>query len=220
MAITRYLSAWAGLLGGLALAACGGGDGQEPAQGPEDAPVPSEELPDPMLPEDGMPGTSLLSVSMEGALSVTSGVAQLKVRDDAELASLVISGNSEQGDNFYITLVFPFAAVIGAHTSELGLPRAGDNFAHVYFGASGEYQYSRSGSVQVTLSPENLIEGTFVLNVSPANDNGRTFEVIGDVITDVGGTFSGSYETLCYSSLPGHAISVAPDREACAARGL
>jgi hypothetical protein len=220
MAMTRYLSVFAGLLCGLAFTACGGGDGNDPEQGSADEQEPVGEEPNPMPSAEGAPGTSVLSVSMEGALSVTSGVAQLKVRDDAELVSLVITGNSEQGDNFYITLAFPFSGVFGAHTSELGLPRAGDNSAHVYFGASGEYQYSRSGSVQVTLTPENQIEGTFLLSVSPANDNGRTFEVIGDVSTDFTGTFSGSYETLCYSSLPGHAISVAPDQEACTARGI
>src|SRR5262245_47376966 len=77
MARTRYLGGLMGLVCGVVLTACGGGDGQEP-QAPPDESLPEGEQPNAMPSAEGTSPTPMLEVSTEGSISsVTSGVAQL-----------------------------------------------------------------------------------------------------------------------------------------------
>jgi hypothetical protein len=86
-----------------------------------------------------------------------------------------------------------------------GLPRQGDNVASASF--DGESYYSQGGEIDVSLSADGTIVGTF--NVSLAHDTLESpgeeavFEVSDDA-TPMSGDFSGRWILSCQSRLAGH----------------
>jgi hypothetical protein len=212
-----------------ALSGCSGDGGSEPAPASDE---PSgtdssddERLPDPSN-EDGA-GATELSLSTEGDIALSSGVAQLTFLENSDRATLNIVATSANNDSMYMTLSYPRDAdVFGPHVTALGLPKPGqgENVAHVLLGsAPADYHYSRSGQVVLTLSREgHQISGTFDIAVSEVNDLGQgEFEPVGDT-TPLTGSFTGSYEVLCYSVLPGHTMAVRSDIQGgfCESLGL
>jgi hypothetical protein len=196
-----------------ALAGCGSDDG-EPSP-------PTVETPEP--PELEAPAEGEFSIETSGDITVEAGTATLKFVETQANASLEIMGTSaESGSMLLLRLAFPRdGEVFGEHRTPLAMPKESENVAHVLFSGEQDFQYSRSGEVDLTLSREDhLIRGTFTIDVSAANElDDGTFEPVGDV-SALTGSFVGTYEAECYATIPGHSMATRPDSEFCQALGL
>lgn len=199
------------------LTGCGSDDG-EPSS-------PAVETPDtPETPEIEAPAEGEFSIETSGDITVDAGTATLKFIETSANASLEIMGTSpESGSMLLLRLAFPRdGEVFGAHKAILALPtEGGGNVAHVLFDGNADFQYSRSGEVDLTLSREDhMIRGTFTIDVSAANElDDGTFEPVGDV-SALTGSFVGTYEAECYATIPGHSMATRPDSEFCQALGI
>ena len=197
-----------------ALTGCGSDDG-EPSS-PDDVETPDES-------ELATPAEGEFAIETSGDITVDAGTATLKFVETSANASLEIMGTSpDTGAMLLLRLTFPRDSdVFGPHTNALALPNEGENVAHVLFGGQADFQYSRSGEVDLTLSREDhKLSGTFTIDVSAATDLGDgKFEAIGDV-SPLRGSFTGTYEYECYATIPGHSMATRPDSEFCQALGL
>jgi hypothetical protein len=202
---------------------CGGDDGGSgdlPGATTEDEPSPGDEqLPTP--PVIGA-GANDLAIS-SGELTLSAGHALLKFIENISDVSLDIIGSSAEGDSIFLSLTFPRSAeVFGPHTNPLALPGESGNVAHVLFGSAPEtYHYSRSGEVDLTLAREgHQLSGTFSIDVIEATESSDgEFEAVGEPLP-LTGSFTGAYEVLCYSALPGHSLALTPGGDFCDAVGL
>lgn len=195
-----------------AVTGCGSDDG---------APSSSAEPPEP--PALDAPADGEFAIATSGDITVEAGTATLKFVETSENASLEIMGTSlETGSMLLLRLSFPREVeVFGAHKTSLALPNESENVAHVLFNGASDFQYSRSGEVELTLSREDhRLSGTFAIDVSAANERrDGTYEPFGDV-SPLTGSFIGTYEAECYATIPGHSMATRPDSEFCQALGL
>jgi hypothetical protein len=199
-----------------ALAGCSGDEGETTPDPTVEDPPPS----DPVMNEDVV---EPFSISSAGDIVLTTGSARLTFVENIDHARLEIIATSPSADSMFMNLSYPRdAAVFGPHNTSLALPGQSENVAHVLFATAPEdYHYSRSGEVDLTLALEgHQISGTFSIDVSEVSQlaNGG-FEPVGEA-TPLTGSFTGGFEVLCYSTLPGHSMAVRPDGEFCEALGL
>jgi hypothetical protein len=194
-----------------ALTGCGSDDGEPSA--PDDVEAPHDLA---------TPAEGEFAIETSGDITVDAGTATLKFVETSANASLEIMGTSpDTGAMLLLRLTFPRDSdVFGPHTSPLALPNEGENVAHVLFGGQADFQYSRSGEVDLTLSREDhKLSGTFTIDVSAATELDGKFEATGDV-SPLRGSFTGTYEYECYATIPGHSMATRPDSEFCQALGL
>jgi hypothetical protein len=138
--------------------------------------------------------------------------ASLYVIEGEEEVALKIAGADGANDFVYIDITFDgVAGSMGPHTFEFGLPAQAAHVANL--GLDGEQYYSQGGAIEVSLSPEGTIEGTF--SVALAHDltalgpvgEEPVFAPSDEAIT-VSGSFSGDWRLSCQSRLPGHATLI------------
>jgi hypothetical protein len=195
------------------LTGCGSDDGAPSNPGGET----------PEAPELESPAEGEFAIETSGGIVVDAGSATLKFVETSANASLEIMGTSpDTGAMLLLRLAFPRdGEVFGPHTTALAMPNEGESVAHVLFGGQADFQYSLAGEVDLTLSrDDHKLRGTFSIDVSAANElDDGTFEAIGDV-RPLTGSFIGTYEYECYSTIPGHSMATRPDSEFCQALGL
>jgi hypothetical protein len=201
-----------------ALTACGSDDGGEPASPADDTPEGSD-TPVLQAPDEGA-----FAIETSGDISVAAGTATLKFVETSANASLEIMGTSADTNSMLLLrLAFPRAGeVFGPHRAVLALPNEGvENVAHVLFSGQQDFQYSRSGEVDLTLSREDhQVQGTFTIDVSAANElDDGSFEATG-AVSPLRGSFVGTYAAECYATIPGHSMATRPDSEFCQALGI
>lgn len=196
-----------------ALTGCGSDDGE-----PSSPAIETPEGADLEAPVEGD-----FAIEASGDISVEAGTATLKFVETSANASLEITGTSaDSASLLLLRLAFPRdGEVFGKHKTVLALPNEGENVAHVLFSGEADFQYSRSGEVDLTLSrDDHKLRGTFAIDVSPANELADgTFEPTGNV-SPLTGSFVGTYRAECYATIPGHSMATRPDSEFCQALGL
>ncbi len=181
--------------------ACGDADPVPPSQVEQLEPGPTTEG-DPNEAFDA----SGLDFTIDGRDEQMGAQARLQVREGDATVHLLITGGNNGDDYIMLDLAFDdVASSMGPHVVPFGLPRQGDNVANASF--DGESFYSQGGEIDVSLSADGTIVGTF--NVSLAHDSLElpgeepVFEVSEDA-TALSGDFSGRWTLSCQSRLAGH----------------
>ena len=97
---------------------------------------------------------------------------------------------------------------LGTHREEFSLP---DDGAHMVNGSlDGNWYYSQGGTIDLSLSRDGEIRGTFNIALSlgeMAPGEPVVFEASEEAVP-LGGEFSGSWVLNCHSRLPGHGTTI------------
>jgi hypothetical protein len=173
----------------------------EPSE-PE-APPATEELPAQRSADD-----PAFRLSIDGWQEELGAKAQLNVTEGRRAVRLEITGTG-QVDLVFLDLDFDgVQGSMGLHQVEFGLPGAAVYSAVASLG--GQLYHSQSGQIEVTLSADGSIEGTFVialaLDPEVPPDDPSDFEFSEEVLP-LSGQFAGTWDLYCQSHLPGHSAS-------------
>lgn len=201
-----YQVAWVLTVGVLA-SGCGAEDG--PAGLPAGAPEPPGENEE-VEPVAEPPIEGAVEVSIEGRARGMGAQASLHVVEGESEVGLTITGADGAGvsDFVYIDITFDgVAGSMGPHTFQFGLPAQAAHVANL--GLDGEQYYSQGGAIEVSLSADGAIEGTFSVALA------RDLTALGPAGVEpvfapsdeeilVSGSFSGDWRLSCQSKLPGH----------------
>jgi hypothetical protein len=153
-------------------------------------------------------GEAKLELTVEGRSEPMQAQARLSVVEGTREVTFTITGGDAADNLVVIGLAFDgVGAVIGAHTVELGPPEADGPYAIASF--EGQLYHSPSGEVELSLSREGSIEGSFdvaLLQTSPSE--------VATPIDAMSGAFTGSWILHCQSPIPGftggHVVSDSP----------
>lgn len=151
-----------------------------------------------------------LEFSIDGRQEPLGAQARLEVREGIEPVHLAISGADRASDYVLIDLQFAtIEATMGVHDIELGLPDRVENHATVSLG--GEPYYSQGGRIEVSLSEDGAIAGTFDLALARHDTQAGVpaMELLpSDDAMPLTGEFSGKWVLSCHSRLAGHSALV------------
>jgi hypothetical protein len=177
----------------------------EPAPQPEQTPA-SDDLAS-RLPADG----EAFRLSIDGWAEELGAKAQLNVTEGQRAVRLEITGTGRV-DVLFLDVDFDgIEGSMGAHALDLGLP--GDAIDSASATLGGQVYHSQSGHVEVTLSADGNIHGSFdvALALDPATAvpaPGQPSEPVKFEISDdlrpLTGDFAGTWQLFCQSHLPGH----------------
>jgi len=205
------------------LLACGDGDEgskppstqeSDPSSQPEQKPA-SDELPS-TPPVDDAP----FRLSIDGWAEELGAKAQLNVTEGRRAVRLEITGTG-QVDVLFLDLDFDgVEGSMGLHQVELGLP--GDTIESATDSAiaslGGQTYHSQSGKVEVTLSADGNIRGSFdvALALDPDVPPGQPIQFeLSDEVRPLSGDFAGTWNLFCQSHLPGHSGSFMKGGDYC-----
>jgi hypothetical protein len=157
-----------------------------------------------------------LALAIDGWSEAIGAKALLNVTEGVEPVRLEISGGG-QLDVVLLDVDFEdLARSMGAHRLPVGLPEPGVDSAIASLG--GQAYHSQAGVIEVTLSTDGNISGSFdvALALDPDVPAGKpiVFEPSDDV-RDLKGQFSGHWELFCLSYFPGHASSLQRGGDFC-----
>ena len=198
--------------------ACGGGD-------PDSAPPPGETTSppdvDPALdPQLSDPASSdsdadrdpewALDFEITGRTIPMTARAELKVVEGDPVVHVAITGRTTGTDVLMIDLTFEgIESSLGPHQLELALPEGG---AHVANGSlDGTWYYSQGGVIDMTLSAEGDIRGSFDIALARGDLGAPGEPVVFEadaVATPLTGQFSGPWVLNCHSRLAGHSTLI------------
>jgi len=155
-------------------------------------------------------------LSIDGWSEAIGAKAQLNVTEGVVPVRLEITGGGEQ-DIVLLDVDFEdLAGSMGPHRLEVGLPGPGVDSAIASLG--GQPYHSQAGLIEVTLSADGKISGSFdvALALDPDVAPGETivFEP-SETVRALKGQFSGKWELFCQSHLPGHASSLRKGGDFC-----
>lgn len=209
----QHMSHWGAVVAvafGSFTLACGGDD-------PDTAPPPDEvtSQPDAVDPESSDPDAVAdpewsLDFEITGRTIPMTARAELKVVQGDPVVHVAITGRTTGTDVLMIDLTFDgLANTLGPHQLELTLPEGG---AHVANGSlDGTWYYSQGGVIDMTLSAEGDIRGTFDIALA-RGDLGAPGEPVvfeaDPVATPLTGQFSGPWVLNCHSRLAGHSTLI------------
>ena len=197
--------------------ACGDDPGK-PSSAPESTSSSSPEstattdAPTSALPESD----SAFRLSIDGWAEELGAKAQLNVTEGRRAVRLEITGTG-QLDVLFLDVDFDgVEGSMGLHQLELGLP--GDAINSAIASLGGQAYHSQSGHIEVTLSADGKIQGSFAvaLALDPdfAPDDPIKFE-LSDEVRPLSGDFAGTWDLFCQSHLPGHSGSFRKGGDYC-----
>jgi hypothetical protein len=191
---------------GVVACALGCGEGaSKPAPAPE---PPAASQPEDTRASDDLPESdAAFRLSIDGWVEELGAKAQLNVTEGKPVVRLEITGTGLV-DVLLLDVNFDgVEGTMGLHQVELGLPVDDDPVDSAVASLDGQPYHSQSGHVEVTLSPDGSIHGTFdvALALDPdfAPDEPVKFELT-DQLRPLSGSFSGHWDLYCQSHLPGH----------------
>jgi hypothetical protein len=185
----------------------------EPEQ-PNGVPADPAQAPDEAASQPGSKAAFRLSI--DGWAEELGAKAQLNVTEGQRAVRLEITGTGEV-DVLFLDLDFDgVEGSMGLHQVELGLP--GDATDSAIASLGGQTYHSQSGSMDVTLSADGNIQGSFdvglALDPDFAPDEPIKFE-LSDQVRPLSGDFSGTWSLFCQSHLPGHSGSFMKGGDYC-----
>ncbi len=196
-------------LGSFTLA-CGGED-PPPAPPPDETTAPDGDDPelDPEADAARDPEWGL-DFRITGRTVPMTARAELKVVEGDPVVHVAITGRTTGTDVLMIDLTFDgLENTLGPHQLELALPEGG---AHVANGSlDGTWYYSQGGLIDVTMSAEGAIEGTFDIALARGDLGAPGEPVVFEpdaVATPLTGEFSGLWVLNCHSRLAGHSTLI------------
>jgi hypothetical protein len=183
---------------------CGGEDpssSEEPVDTvPEGSETPDTAVDVPTDPEWG------LEFALTGHPAPMTARAELKVVEGERPVHLAINGRTPGTDFVMIDLTFDsIEDAIGTHRVEFSLPMSGAHFANTSL--DDNWYYSQGGEIDVSVSADGPIEGSFDIALAHGVLAGPGEPVLftpSDVTTPLEGRFSGSWVLNCHSRLQGH----------------
>jgi hypothetical protein len=168
-------------------------------------PQPTEQVPPTVTPTEPAPAPAL-ELSIEGWPEAIGAKAQLNVTEGVMPVRLEITGGGQRDIVLLDVGFVDLAGSMGPHRVEAGLPGQAVQSAIASLG--GQPYHSQAGQIDVTLSSDGSIAGSFdlalVLDPDVAVGEPIVFEPSDDV-RDLKGQFSGRWELFCQSHMPGHA---------------
>lgn len=196
----RHLRASTAVLAGVAAAACADSK-------PTASPVPSAPAPEQMEPGDTR-AEAALELNVEGRSEPLKAQARLQVVEGDREVTLTITGGDAADNLVLIDLGFDgVEAVMGDHSVQLGPPEAEGPYA-VAILERQEY-HSPSGEVELSLSRDGAIEGSFDVALLQTGAAEAAAPV-----TALRGSFAGSWIVSCRSPIRGftggHTVSDSP----------
>jgi len=155
--------------------------------------------------------------SPDGAFAVTlpahsiemTALAEVKVNEGDPDVHVSITGRTDGSDVLVIDLLFDgLEHTLGEHHVSFGLPSEGE---HMLNGSlDGTWYYSQGGEIEVSLSPEHKLEGTFDILLARGEMGNDPQEAVtfapSSESTPLIGRFSIPWELSCHSLLPGHGV--------------
>jgi hypothetical protein len=191
---------------GFTMAACANSD-----------PEPADETPaSPAQAERGTPAAEQpFEFAIAGRDQPMQGQARFKVLEGTPEIKLTIVGGDV--DDNLLQINAPFVGVDqvrGPHSMQFGLPDAG--VAYAVASLDGQAYYSQSGALELSLSAEGTVEGTFDISFVEDDLSGATSIAYAPnaVTTGVSGTFSGTFVVVCASPVigfpDGHTVADTP----------
>jgi len=189
---------------GSILSACGG---EDPAPVDAETPdTPADEATDTPTDPDA------LDFDIEGRVEPMTALAELKISEGERPVHVAITGRSTGTDFVMIDLTFDgLENTIGPHHVQFSLPEGG---AHVAISSLDEASYySQGGDIDVRLSADGSIEGTFDILLArgapaPAAPGEPVVYSASADVTPLEGSFSGGWVLDCHSRLMGHSTFV------------
>lgn len=137
--------------------------------------------------------------------------AALNVKEGEPAVGLSITATDGGNDLLILSLTFNgLDGSLGAHTLAVSLPNSGDDTASASL--AGLPYHSQAGEIDLTLSADGPLTGTFALSMAHDADSASAAGAEVQPSTDVlplSGQFSGSWILNCESYLPGHHVLVA-----------
>jgi hypothetical protein len=149
-------------------------------------------------------GVAAIELVIDGRQTLP-GQARFTIWEDIDSVELSITGAGGAADFLQIDLILPvFYELVGDHHSDLGVPLTVGNVVNASL--SGEDLFSRQGEVDLSVSGEGHIEGTFAVSMASAegiDSDDSAFQGAAEVAA-LSGRFSGGWVMTCFSRLPGH----------------
>jgi hypothetical protein len=191
--------------------ACSGGDAESTP--PVDSPDPSGSTTTepgtgetPSLPGDEEWG---LAFSLVGRDVPMTARAEVTVIEGEDAVHVTIDGRTSGTDALTIDLTFEgIENALGPHVETFSLP---DDGAHMVNGSlDGNWYYSQGGTIELNVSRDGEIRGTFDIALAlgeMAPGEPIVFEA-SEQAMPLGGQFSGSWVLNCHSRLPGHGTTI------------
>jgi hypothetical protein len=206
--LPRWGAVIAVALGSFALA-CGGAD-PEPA--PDDATSQADGV-DPELDGQGDEERDPewgLDFEITGRTTPMTARAELKVNEGDPRVHVAITGRTSGTDVLMIDLTFDgIENALGPHQVEFALPDVG---AYVANGSlDGNWYYSQGGRIDMTISADGDIAGTFDIALALGDLGAPGDPVVFEpdaVATPLTGQFSGDWVLNCHSRLAGHSTLI------------
>jgi hypothetical protein len=187
--------------------ACGGEDPDPPPSPDETTSQPGGVDPEADAERDPEWG---LDFQITGRTVPMTARAELKVVERDPVVHVAITGRTSGTDVLMIDLTFEgLQNTLGAHRVELALP---ENGAHIANGSlDGTWYYSQGGVLDMTLSADGAIEGTFDIALARGDLGAPGEPVVFEpdaVATPLTGEFSGAWVLNCHSRLAGHSTLI------------
>lgn len=185
-----------------------------PAPGGADAvdgEMPSTETPSAMEPQNSSEDARV-ELTVEGRGEPMRAQARLSVVEGEREVELTITGSDAADNLVVLDLAFDgLENVIGAHTFTLGPPVV--DGPHAFASFEGQVYESPSGEVELSLSRDGTISGTFDIPLVEASPGAAEAAAL-EPVTAMAGVFSGGWLVTCLSPIRGftggHAVSDSP----------
>lgn len=198
-------------LGSLSLA-CGGGDPESTAPLEPAPSAPDDGIDDPARPS-GAPTDSEwgLDFSITGRTVPMTARAEVKVVEGSSAVHVAITGRTAGTDLMMIDLSFDgIENTLGPHEVQFSLPEGGEHVANGSL--DGTWYYSQGGTIELSVSPEGSIEGSFEIALARGEMTppGEPIVFAPDAeAMPLVGRFQGQWVLNCMSRLAGHQSLIA-----------
>jgi hypothetical protein len=202
-------------LGALSLA-CGGSDPESAAPLDPAATAPDDVMDEPTEPV-GVPSDPEwgLDFSITGRSVPMTARAEVKVVEGRNAVHVAITGRTSGTDLMMIDLTFDgIENALGPHEVQFSLPEGGEHIANGSL--DGTWYYSQGGTIELSVSPEGSIEGSFEIALARGEMTPGLPIVFApdEEATPLVGRFRGQWVLNCLSRLAGHQ-SLIPGGDYC-----
>jgi hypothetical protein len=154
-----------------------------------------------------------LDFSIEGRSVPMTARAEVKVVEGSSAVHVAITGRTAGTDLMMIDLSFDgIENALGPHEVQFSLPESGEHVANGSL--DGTWYYSQGGTIELSVSPEGSIEGSFEIVLARGE---MTFPLVfapDEEATPLVGQFRGQWVLNCLSRLAGHQ-SLIPGGDYC-----
>jgi hypothetical protein len=185
---------------------------------PSASPEPEQEpITAPSLAEPGI-NAAAFQLRIEDWAEAIEAKAQLNVTEGEPKVRLQITGGGQR-DILLLDVDFEnLEGSMGAHRVAVGLP--GGELDSAIVSLEGQLYHSQTGQIDVSLSADGSISGSFELAIAPdpevAPGELITFQLSEDV-RSLRGQFGGKWNLFCQSHMPGHMQSLIKGGDYCEA---